>query len=110
MATVEVKSNRKIVEEELNDKLMQALTSCGIIAQAYAKKGCPVDTGNLRNSIDYDVENDSDSYTAYIGTNVEYARYQEEGTRSITGKHFLKNAASNHSSQYMQIIEEALKS
>ena len=41
-----------------------------------AKKQCPVDTGDLRNSITHEVEDN----VGYIGTNKEYAPYVEYGT------------------------------
>ena len=56
----------------------RALEKCGLVAEGYAKKLCPVDTGNLRNSITYMV-NDGEK-AAYIGTNSEYAVYVECGT------------------------------
>ena len=33
----------------------RALEKCGLVAEGYAKKLCPVDTGNLRNSITHTV-------------------------------------------------------
>lgn len=59
----------------------------------------PVDTGRLRNSIDHKaVGND-----VYIGTNVEYAPYQEYK------HHFLKNAAANHSAEYKEIFKKSMQ-
>ena len=56
----------------------QALEKCGLVGEGYAKKLCPVDTGNLRNSITHMV-NDSEK-AAYVGTNSEYGVYVECGT------------------------------
>lgn len=47
----------------------RALEAIGLQAEGYAKRLCPVDTGNLRNSISHTYDKDS----AYIGSNVEYA-------------------------------------
>ena len=52
-----------------------ALEKIGLLAENYAAKKCPVDTGNLRGSITYEV--DAGDNAVYIGTNVEYAPYVE---------------------------------
>lgn len=116
----------------LHSQLKQGLEKCGLVAEGYAKKLAPVDTGNLRNSISHTV----DGQAAYIGTNVEYAAYIELGTGkySETGggttkerwvyqaadgswhmgypqvaRPYLKPAASGHKDEYREIIESALK-
>lgn len=62
----------------LEAALARGLEKCGLVGEGYAKKLCPVDTGNLRNSITHTVI-DSEK-AAYIGTNSEYATYVEMGT------------------------------
>lgn len=52
--------------------------------------GTPVDTGRLRNSMSYATS--EDNKTVYVGTNVEYAPYVEEGARGRDGAHMLRNA------------------
>ena len=83
----------------------RALTIIGGKAEGYAKAEAPVDTGRLRNSIANAVQGD----TAYIGTNVEYAPYQELGTTRIAPKHFLQDSVQNHIDEYRRIAEEELK-
>lgn len=78
-----------------------ALEAVGLQAEGYAKRLCPVDTGNLRNSITHVYDED----TAYIGTNVEYAPYVEYGTSRTRAQPFLRPAAENHASEYRQIFE-----
>lgn len=103
----EVVSHADMVLEELNSKVETALSAIGATAQGYAMDDAPVDTGRLKNSIDYSVVDDS----VYIGTNVEYAPYVELLDRyHTTGKaHFLRDAAANHSSEYKEITEAILK-
>ena len=84
----------------------RGLMAIGEEAIGYAKNDTPVDTGRLRNSEDYKVEEDG----VYIGTNVEYAPHIEYGHGNYVGKHMLKNAASNHSAEYKNIMETSLKS
>lgn len=43
------------VYKELEAACQRALEKCGLVAEGYAKKLCPVDTGNLRNSITHTV-------------------------------------------------------
>lgn len=56
--------------------IKRALIRIGLEAEAYAKKAVHVVTGRLRNSITHYVKGNS----VFIGSNVEYARYEEEGT------------------------------
>lgn len=109
----------------------RALEKCGMVAEGYAKKLCPVDTGNLRKSITHMV-NDGEK-AAYIGTNSEYGVYVECGTgvyypggrqtpwvyQDAKGdwhlthwqraKPFIKPAVSDHAEQYRKIIKRELK-
>ena len=94
--------------EQFNAAVQRGLEACGMVAETYAKQGCPVDTGRLRNSIAHAVNEEEKA--AYIGTNVEYAPYQEMGTANgVTAKHFLKNAAGNHTDEYKSIIKSSLE-
>ena len=78
----------------------RGMMAIGETAVGYAKVDTPVDTGRLRNSEDYKIEDNA----VYIGTNVEYAPVQENI------HHFLKNAAANHGDEYKKIMETSLKS
>ena len=64
-----------------------------------------VDTGRLRNSISHTVDGEA----AYIGTNVEYAPYVELGARGRDGKHMLQRAATEHTDEYKQLMEDSMK-
>ena len=70
--------NSKEVLEAMQQAAVRALEKCGLTAEGYAKKLCPVDTGNLRNSITHTV--DEEEPAAYIGSNSSYASYVELGT------------------------------
>ena len=66
---VEVREdNREAIAEAIDRALVTALEAVGLVAEGYAKRACPVDTGRLRNSITHLVRPDEDS--VYIGTNV----------------------------------------
>lgn len=86
----------------------RALEEIGLAAEGYAKRRCPVDTGNLRNSITHAVESAEDA--VYVGTNVEYAAYVELGTSRTQAQPYLRPAATEHGSTYRSIIERNLRS
>lgn len=75
---IEIIDNSGLVREEFQAAVLRALEKCGLTAEGYAKMLCPVDTGNLRNSITHQV--DEGKPAVYIGTNSEYAAYVELGT------------------------------
>ena len=56
--------------------LTDALNESCLLAENTAKEDCPVDSGQLRNSITSNVSGE----TGEVGTNVEYAPYVEYGT------------------------------
>ena len=111
-------SRKKEFQAAAEEQVIKALELCGIVAEGYAKDKCPVDTGNLRNSISYKVQ--SDEKAVYVGTNVEYAPYVELGTGSfyqggtpgISGQKaqpYLKPAVAEHADEYKRIIKDVLK-
>ena len=71
--SVEITDNSKEVSAAIKAALLRGLEKCGLVAEGYAKKLCPVDTGNLRNSITHVVDEGGDA--VYIGTNSEYGAY-----------------------------------
>lgn len=126
-----IKDNRSEIIHELENKKTAILEAVGLQAESNAKLNCPVDTGNLRNSITHTVSGD----TVYIGTNVEYGVWNEVGTgiyaddgqgrkspwayqdskgvwhntHGIKPAHFLRNSISEHMDEYKQIIADGLK-
>ena len=83
----------------------RGLEAIGLTAEGYAKKETPVDTGRLRNSVSHTIDDEA----AYIGTNVEYAPYVELGARGRSGVHMLQRAASEHTDEYKQLMEDSMK-
>lgn len=98
--------NAKEIAEAIARQTAAALETVGLLAEGYAKRKCPVDTGRLRNSITHTV--DSTALEAFIGTNVEYAPHVELGTRHMDAQPFLRPAAQDHGSQYRRVIQDAL--
>lgn len=125
--------NSQKVLEEFHAACLRALEKCGLVAEGYAKKLTPVDTGNLRNSITHKVDDKEPS--VHIGTNAEYAAYVELGTGKYKeggggrpdpwvyqdekgrwhktsgnkAQPYLRPAVADHAKQYRDIIETELK-
>ena len=135
--------NTAEVLRQLQDNCEAALEACGIQAVSHAQQNInaavPRHAGSwytsqgeagLRGSISYQVQDD----TCYVGTNNEYAIYNEVGTgiyveggggrqspwsykddkgnwhrtRGITPIHFLKKALAENIKEYRQIIKQYL--
>lgn len=110
---------------------LRALERCGAQAESYAQDLCPVDTGNLKNSITHEV--DAAEKTAYVGTNAEHGPYVELGTgkyypggRQDPWKYkdgdgnwyttsgqpaqpFIKPAVADHKQTYRNIIKDEME-
>lgn len=99
--------NAQRIADAIDQALAKALEEVGLVAEGYAKKACPVDTGRLRNSITHQVRPSEKS--VYIGTNVEYAPYVELSTSRTKGQPFLRPAAADHEGTYKKIFESELK-
>ena len=133
---IEYRDNTEEVLNALEAAIKRGNEAIGMAAERHAKKKCPVDTGRLRNSITYALAGeethvksykankggkDRETYTyegtadgekgsgVYIGTNVEYATFVENGARGRAPVHFLQDAAANHSDEYKQIMEDSMK-
>ena len=133
---IEYRDNTEEVLSALEAAIKRGNEAIGMTAERHAKKKCPVDTGRLRNSITYALageESHVKSYRAnkggkeratytyegtadgekgsgvYIGTNVEYAVFVENGARGRTATHFLQDAATGHTDEYKRLMEDAME-
>lgn len=129
---IEITDNSGLAIEELRTACVRALEKCGLVGEGYAKQLCPVDTGNLRNSITHVV--DISELLCRIGSNSEYAPYVELGTgiyysggrqtpwfyvdshgvghltNGQRAQPYLKPAVADHVQQYEGIIRGEVKS
>ena len=129
---IEIHNNSKAVSAGIKAALLRGLEKVGLVAEGYAKKLCPVDTGNLRNSISHTVT-DVNEQAAYVGSNTEYAAYVELGTgvfypggrqtpwvytdakgnthmtHGQRVKPYIKPAVADHTPQYQKIIKSELE-
>ena len=101
------------VLDAVDSAITAGLVEIGATAQDYAKDLTPVRTGTLRDSIGVEVKKDEKA--AYIGTmegrfpDKPYGKYVELGARGRPGVHMLQRAATEHGSEYRQILEDAMK-
>lgn len=129
--SIQVTDNSAQIKGAMRQAAIRALEKCGLTAEGYAKMMCPVDTGNLRNSITHAI--DPGEMAVLIGTNVQYAVYMEMGTgKYVSGgrptpwvyqdakgewhktegnraQPFIKPAVSGYAGKYRQIIHDEMK-
>lgn len=100
-------NNINEVDARLTQGIENALEAIGMQVENHAKEKCPVDTGNLRNSITHT----SDEKTAYIGSNVSYAPYQELGDfqHKIGFSPYLRPAVEDHVDELKRIAEAMIQ-
>lgn len=48
---IKITDNSSLAKEEMLSAAIRALEECGMVGEGYAKLLCPVDTGNLRNTV-----------------------------------------------------------
>ena len=92
MVDVTVKTNSTEVAAYLAAEGAKILTQAALQVVNRAKILCPVDTGRLRDSITWELGVMGLLPVARVGTNVEYARYVELGTRYMAAQPFLRPA------------------
>lgn len=108
IGSVKVTSHVKEVIEAKNDAIARALEAIGIQAEGDVASLAPVDTGRLRDSITHKTHAEEES--VYVGTNVEYAAYQEYGTSRMRAHPYLKPGIMNNLGTYKEIAEKYLSS
>ena len=104
--SVKVTSHVKEVIEAKNEAIARALEAIGIQAEGDVAELAPVDTGRLRDSITHEVDESEEA--VYVGTNVEYAAYQEYGTSKMKPHPYLKPGIMNNLETYKSIAKQFL--
>lgn len=135
--SIEVVSHVAKVEKAVASAMKQAVTMIGGTVAGHASEAAPVDTGLLRNSITYAIggeapaiteytddagektgyyegtapSDEENEVTVYIGTNVQYAPYQELGAPNINlpARPYLRPAMEGSQREIMQILEQCFR-
>ena len=77
--------NLENISSKLDGAVQNGVAKGGICIQAQCKAECPVDTGELRNSIVEETTGGGGKYTSEIGPTVDYGIYVEMGTGIYAG-------------------------
>jgi len=107
--SVQSKNYLPRISSQIEKSISAAIKNAAFSIEAHAKTLAPVDTGLLRNSIQTQIEGPT---KATVGTGVEYAPYQEFGTRHQKGKAFLTPAADEVKKEFendLSNIERSLR-
>ena len=97
---VDISDFTEEISEGIKAAIQRALVRIGLECESYAKDLCHVITGRLRNSITNYVEGNA----VYVGSNVEYAQYEEEGTSRRPPHPYLRPAVTHNMDKWKQII------
>jgi phage gpG-like protein len=101
------------LKEMTGGPAIQAMRMCVLAVTRDAKIFAPVDTGRLRASITPSVTSSADAVQGVVGSNVEYAPYQERGTWPVkpdkTGPRYLQRAFEKNVERIFNWIAKAIQ-
>jgi len=101
-----LKKNVAKLNKDLDNNIMTALKAGALLIQNSAKEKAPYLTGTLRRSIHIEPEG---KRTVIVGTNVEYGKYQEFGTRKMKAHPYLRPAFDENKDKVMEKINAVWK-
>ena len=90
---------------DCDERIDEALNRGALQIEGDAKRGCPVQTGNLRASITSDL---SKPLVKEVGSNVEYAEFVEYGTRYKAARPFLNSAYEANINEILEDVKQAM--
>jgi HK97 gp10 family phage protein len=94
---------------QIHSFLEQGIEACTLLVLSDAQHRTPVDSGLLRASESKRVENHGGKITGIVGTNVEYAPFQEFGTSKMPAQPFLTPALNGNKEAIKAILGAAVK-
>lgn len=89
------------------DLVKKAVRLNGSELQTKAQEKAPVDTGQLKRSIGLEITDDG--MTAEVEPGVDYAAYQEYGTRFMNAQPFMHPALQEQAKQFRKDLERCVK-
>jgi len=96
------KKMKQLSDVARDDAKQEALYTSSVVVQGDASSRAPVDTGNLRSSIDYEVSSDD----ADIFTPVFYAPFLEYGTSRQASQSFMRPALDKNKNNIIKIFSD----
>lgn len=105
------KKNCPVDTGRLRNSITYAVSGYSTHVESYRRGN--VAGGTKKNTLDMNteekkMEGEKDD-AVYIGTNVEYATFVENGARGREPIHFLRKAATEHTSEYKKLLEDSMK-
>lgn len=94
------------IAAELRPRASAVVRKTALDIEADAKGRAPVDTGALRNSIQTTMDGD---LSASVGTNIEYAPFQEMGTHRMAAHPFMTPAAEAHRQPFIDAMSAVVE-
>jgi len=104
MAKAKIKWYGERLKKEIGEECFQNMERACLLVEADAKREVRVDTGRLRASITHEIEKDGNEVRGFVGSNVEYAIYQEYGTSYQSGHAYLRPALEKNKAKIKQIL------
>lgn len=105
--SVEFTDNSAKVKSDYENALKRVLTKIGMKAEANVKPKVPVDTGNLRNSIKYEVkENEKSVYVGSTQKDPPYSIFIELGTSKMRAQPYLKPGVDETTREVPNILKQ----
>ncbi len=104
--SVEIKSYKAERLKEISAQLKQGMTKACLLVERDAKINAPHKTGRLRSSITNRLEIEGDQLIGIVGTNVEYASFQEFGTSRMRAHPFLFPALESNRNKIKDLLKE----
>lgn len=101
------KSFRSQVEKELKDRIGKSLDEVGKHIADDARRRVPVDTGTLKGTIDYEIDEDKNRIT--IGANTDYAINVEKGSSNQKAQPFITPAVMSNIKEIESTVEDNMK-
>lgn len=100
-------NNLPKLEGRMREKASQIVRKTAHDIEAHAKAVVPVDTGNLKNSIQTDME--PGGLSAEVGTAVSYAPFVEWGTHKMAARPYLTPAAEKVKPAFVEAMKRLLE-
>lgn len=98
------------VQRAIADAQQRAAERTGAWAAEQARVLAPVDTGFLRDSIDFEVRHTQTGWAIVVFAGADYALYVELGTSRMDAQPFLRPVLDRIGDQYRQFLAEEMAS
>lgn len=80
MSNEEFTNSLNLAQQTIINNLIKNMETACLLVETTAKVNCPIDNGQLRASINHEVELEGNEVNGYIGTNMEYGVFVHQGT------------------------------